>query len=94
MENTRFYHIAVQESGKVWATQGGMLQVRGIGYKDSEAPADPLGMERPDMGRRVQGMVLKVAKGRGKDGEEGRPAGRTWKVPEIGAKGVEGAGAG
>ena len=58
------------------------------------SPADPLGMERPDMGRRVQGMVLKVAKGRGKDGEEGRPAGRTWKVPEIGAKGVEGAGAG
>lgn len=49
-----------------------MLQVRGLGYKDSEAPADPLGTERPEMGRRVQGIVLKVAKGRGEPKMEKR----------------------
>ena len=32
-----------------------MLQVRRIGYKDSEVPAGPPGTECPDMGRRAKG---------------------------------------
>ena len=32
-----------------------MLQLRGIGYKDSEVPAGPPGTECPGMGRRAKG---------------------------------------